>query len=117
GRGSGNAAPLRTSSPPVAGATAHDDVTAFPPTASDDRPGVAPADQGGKTIAVRRLGGPIRTGLARPTGLTALPPCGVELRTGLVVVRGPLDLAEDADGRLVEVARVGEPADRERRGR
>ncbi len=42
---------------------------------------------------------------------------GGDLGARLVVVRRPLDLAEDADRRLVEVAGVGQPGDRERRRR
>ena len=69
---------------------------------SRDGPGVAAADERGEPVA----------GLAG---------CGVagggDLAAGAVVVRRPLDLAEDPDRRLVEVAGVGEPRDRERRGR
>ena len=70
--------------------------------ASDDRPRVAAADQAGQPVLGRVRGGGGRGG---------------DLRARLVVVRRPLDLAEDADRRLVEVAGVGQPRDRERGAR
>jgi hypothetical protein len=66
-----------------------------------DGPGVAAADKGGEAVARRSVGGALGGG---------------DLVAGLVVVGGAVDLAEDADGGLVEVAAVGEPGDRERGG-
>ena len=67
---------------------------------SGDGPGVAAGDERAETG--------LRVALDAALG-------GEDLVARLVVVRRPLDLAEDPDRRLVEVARVGEPGDRERR--
>ena len=77
------------------------------------RPGVVRAPAPGQTTV--QVSPPPMSAASRSVGVAgARLAGGGDLGAGLVVVGRPLDLAEDADRRLVEVAGVGEPRDRER---